>query len=448
MPLNEALFNYCMHCKFSKRTLRKILFRDKDGSYLEHYLEKNIDYYDVEDEVKKEIKEKEFFQEPYDESQIREEAFYELATGRFREKKSMESKQLAYSESAQYCVETLHYLCYALEPVFKRDCWEYTADTKKFLTCMLKENRDYAEINEGYKKYNEKYAIYTNNIKVFDKMYKKVCSNNEVQEDKYERLRKGMYVIVKDFCDIQYTKEYEKAFPDKSQYFVTKWGMCFSSVMDDVVSRAKEVAAIIKRIDELPEEKKNIMYTFMDELPKDFGYNLSYIMGEQDITEQTLLNLVNPPKKKDSETTDTEITDKVKISTIQSLKTVKRPEIDKEIIAIISRALLVDEQVLYKGHGKSYGSWNGYLEGGFVETFKSMSKTLEDNRESKKEILRQIRHIIASDVELKDYLERHNKQSDLHMEREIKTYNNRIKQYEIILDKESVDILLSILENA
>ena len=134
-------------------------------------------------------------------------------------------------------------------------------------------------------------------------------------------------------------------------------GQCAGSVFFQIVEEnaegiKAESDAFYSRVDRLGRMPQKIMYAYMQNAPKYFGCSLNRVMLDQNMTETDVVNVIGSPDETG-----------IRASTVQALGKTAFPQRHEEgRISLISRALLVSEDVLYKGAGKRYGNWMEWLD--------------------------------------------------------------------------------------
>lgn len=144
---------------------------------------------------------------------------------------------------------------------------------------------------------------------------------------------------------------YEKVF-DNFCYYEPKTLQCkcageFMRLVEarSLQSQISESEKFAERMERLKPMAKEIMVEYLKNANKKFGVNLRLIMEQKDIKEQFLSQITG-----------------MKISSIQHLQKNETVAPSKDIVNKLSRALLVSEDVLYKGIGKEYGNWKALTD--------------------------------------------------------------------------------------
>lgn len=235
-----------------------------------------------------------------------------------------------YNGNADPCLEGLHPVLCAARAIIDERRRTIISDNKKMvLTCMHKLNI------ESVKAYNKKLGEDT----LMNLTRRAVEKIEENYEDKAE-MEKGIIYI------------YEKYMKSEHNYEVNQKGQCagkiFLKIVDQINCGNKPITdKFYKRISGLCVDSRTIMENYMQNAPKKFGDSLRRVMEMQRMSDTDVAKLIDV---------------KMRSGDIKALKDTEKPTLPEENITKICRALLVSEDVLYKGVGKIYGNWMNLLD--------------------------------------------------------------------------------------
>lgn len=336
------------------------------------------------------------------------------------------------------CKENIHTIMRAISNISdindSKDFKFANSDTYFILSLMLDELEKCLDQDKNGKAYGKKkknYETYRKNLSRWVNCLKYIEDNNESLK-KAENYKVYLSSIVTTYLN-------EKNIP---HYTIKKQGECFDKLFRPIIQnlqeKSKEYTSLQRGIDRLNKEYQGIIRDFIKKSPKMFGVNLCYVMRYKDISEQDINNFTDG---------------KLKASTIQSLKECKIPGISDEQMKLLCRALLVSEDVLYKGHGTSYGNWKTFLEPKTKNAIKyEWEKTainitgapIKEN-DNKKYIYKGIYFLISENEEsfqntLNDL------QKDVFVTEQMDIYANEEKEYDASLSKKEISLLLEVLE--
>ena len=189
---------------------------------------------------------------------------------------------------------------------------------------------------------------------------------------------------------------------------------------------------------------------------------MTYVMEKKQMSISDLRDLVAKSSEK-----------KIGISGIQSLMQCNTPKKHQDLIPYISRALLIEEDVLYKGYGASYGTWSYCLSTDFLEKSlddetkkKRNKKRNKDNKDKKNKNVKKdyvierarktaktyISNIISDEEKLNDFLSSpeligQKELFGLQEKTDFEVYeNDRRVEFNNLLDQDSIFVLLDVLE--
>ena len=277
---------------------------------------------------------------------------------------------------------------------------------------------------------------------IFGEQYDKEKGENALKkynakrksEDSTEEIAEGLEYIFKfycyasiDFCDM-YNRE-----------------KCFfriANIIKDENDVKKEfhdnVTDYFNRVSILPEDRKKILLDFLNRMPKNFGYNLKVVMHYKNMTENDIISLFPNNKYNIS-----------KIQELQKNKTRPKEKESENFLLYLCRALLVSEDVLCLGHGKSYGNWMSVLS---KEGLNGLQKAIEKDGEfqeidsSKRNKIKEFARNEIIQIINDDYEEVIKNNPGFFEEEDFEVYESKEELFINIIDKEYAYILLEVLE--
>lgn len=195
----------------------------------------------------------------------------------------------------------------------------------------------------------------------------------------------------------------------------------------------KEEKAFWMRVTQLEPEMQEIMKQFLKKAPKSSGKMLSLIMDAQQLTDNDVASFLNGI---DGVTRGA--------SHIQKWRTSEEWTTVSDEIQLLSRALLVSEDVIKYGNGIRYGSWTSINQTICDQRLYEQTSEPYKKREWKKTFYETVNYIIQQD---KEKYEKIIKEELLLEAEEVNLFENREWRYiSYILHKEEAQNLLEILE--
>lgn len=259
------------------------------------------------------------------------------------------SSNTSFENATDMCLVHLQQIIYALRNIYggktEEDIIERHPNLRSILTNMNDLNK------HSISSYNTKEA--QESLKLF--------GQREKRENCVKEIAEGINKIFNKYCSLL---ECSYKINSKSECYLAQVAYC------DAENKAeREYKLYSKRVERLCSESKQIIQEYIKYAPKKFGQNLKYVMNKQNMSEQDIAMIMN-----------------VKVSDIQSLKECEIPKRKKEDIVLLCKALLISEDVLYKGIGKLYGNWKVLLGKEGVKSVQKLEKTKSIN--STKEFIR------------------------------------------------------------
>lgn len=187
------------------------------------------------------------------------------------------------------------------------------------------------------------------------------------------------------------------------------------------------------RVSLLPQEKQNIIWKFLKQMTKNFGYNLRAVMSYKNMTDNDVTQLIPGD---------------VNASKIEELKK-NKTQPDENFLLYLCRALLVSKDVLCFGYGKSYGNWKSVLS---KEGLSELQKAIKEDKEfqeidfSKRTKVKEFARSKIIKIINNDYDEVIENNPDFFEEEDFKVYESKEEFFINIIDKEYAYILLDVLE--
>ncbi len=282
---------------------------------------------------------------------------------------------------------------------------------------------------------SEKNEEFIKNIKKYNKVVKTL---KDEDSEKIKGLYINFYKIIDKYCSTPNENlEFKYCSSAYDEYKMLR--DCQSEKFLDYISSLNS-SLDYKRIYNLKDEYIKIIENYIIKTPKIFGYNFSRIMEIQGLTENDIAKLFW-----DKDTN--------KISKIQKLCECKEPNLQEDELKLLSRILLVSEDVLYCGTGKIYGNWKLALEQGKNKEFQDnyQTKTSRDTTEAIRDKIKE--YISLEDKNFEDMI----KENEFFYEENICLYEYEDKDdgemyydfnmmYQSALHPEEIDVLISVLE--
>ena len=190
-----------------------------------------------------------------------------------------------------------------------------------------------------------------------------------------------------------------------------------------------EFSSLCSRIGRLSSQYQAIMWDYIKYAPKKFCNILKAVMELQGMNETDVARLLY-----------------IKPNRIQAFqKNVELPK-DKDMVTLLSRALLVSEDVLSCGYGQIYGNWNGLFRKEEIRYIKNSTElNLSNTTEAKKWLKKNIRELMEMKQEEFEEFVKENSPAFFYTE-EISVFGDTKDSYEELLDKKAVYTLLGVLE--
>ena len=174
---------------------------------------------------------------------------------------------------------------------------------------------------------------------------------------------------------------------------------------------------------------QTIVWDFIKYAPKRFGNILSMVMNLQEMNETDIARLLD-----------------IKPNRVQAFQKNIEPPKDKDTILLLSRTLLVSEDVLSCGYGHRYGNWNSLFRKEEIEDFIEKGKELKlTNAIEVKNWLRRNIHKFTEmkQGEFEKFVEENSPK--FFCTEEINIFKDIKSAYEELLDKKAVYTLLDVL---
>lgn len=252
------------------------------------------------------------------------------------------------------------------------------------------------------------------------------------QEDEKRRgeFREGLSHIFETFC---YACGREK-------FDIKEGRMCeaetFLRVMRDsgLGDGIEERGEFNRRLALLSDRSKEIMAGYVQNAPKKFGSTLRTVMSEQGIDKDEMARIINPYVKGKN----------IGGKDIAGYMNADMPKAQtwESVVPSLCKALLISEDVLYKGHGKSYGSWGGFQDDEGLEEIGRVTGIKDDK--GRKNLLDEIISNIVGMEEGK-FRELAREYADIFREEDYYAYSDR-ECFDNLLHKEDAFALLEVLE--
>ena len=173
-----------------------------------------------------------------------------------------------------------------------------------------------------------------------------------------------------------------------------------------------------QRIDKLKAEYRDIVYDFISRIPKSFCDIFTAIVNIQNLSDTNIKQLLYVGKDKFQ-------------SSISSLRKSETPKLTRTEIKRLSRILLVSEDVLKCGTGKSYGVWKT------TDTVDEISEIINlSDSDFKKKL---IEKNIYNEQDICVFYKVDDKTKEVYAEYE--------KMFDIAKHPEEIDTLISVLED-
>lgn len=256
-------------------------------------------------------------------------------------------------------------------------------------------------------------------------------------EEKYEK------EIVKNLREI--FKEFRLG--GKETYDIMTRGECFLKEIDEVARVYDKVAPsrsdFFERLDRLGSESGEILLEYIRHAPKKVGVNFRIAMEKQHMSENDILKFINEMLPHGAK--------RKKISAVQNIAKAIAPN-DTETIRLVCKALLISEDVLYKGTGKRYGDLGELLSDEMVGDIKELAQEngIEEvtcnktDTAMRKFFKKKIKTMVEnSGMDLQKLTEIY---PDLFQEEDYCLYDDNNKCFDSLLHKEEALALLEVLE--
>lgn len=306
-------------------------------------------------------------------------------------------------------------LCAARSIYDKRRRTQFSADKKTVLFFMHELNKESAE------NYDRKMGALA--IKLFSR---------KVLDKDVEDLQKGIWHIFKSFIG-QEVRDYK----------IEGNRQCGGALFLDRVAQIHEgnkptTDQFYRRVGALCSGSQKIMMDYMQNAPKKFGGSLERVMEMQGMGGTDVAAIIDKKKLPGG---------------IMALQNTKEPThtVLTEDIPSICRALLVSEDVLYKGAGKIYGRWMNLLddEGQRAVKEKAEEMNIPTGGKTKRDLTKFIRTKIRDIIEMKDedFQKLMEDNPDLFEEREIYLYEDW-ECFDFLLHQKEAYVLLQALEKS
>lgn len=178
-------------------------------------------------------------------------------------------------------------------------------------------------------------------------------------EEKYEKeIVKNLRGIFKEF-----------RLGKKETYDIMTRGKCFLKEIDEVARVYDKItlyrSEFFERLDRLGSESREILLEYIRHAPKNVGVNFRIVMEKQHMSENDILKFINEMLPHGAE--------RKNISAVQNMAKATAPN-DTETIRLACKALLISEDVLYKGTGKRYGDLGELLSDEMTEDIKKLAR--------------------------------------------------------------------------
>lgn len=338
------------------------------------------------------------------------------------------------TDTPDCCLQSLNEIIVPLKILFEKD--NNYRDKSDIYGLYLKGGEQIILLINSYLKRNniivsEKNEEFIKNIKKYNKVVKTLKDEDSV---KIKGLYINFYKIIDTYCSTPNENlKFEYCSSAYDEYKMLR--DCQSEKFLEYITSLKSPLDH-KRIYNLKDEYFNIIENYIIKAHKSFGYNFSRIMEIQGLTENDISKL---------------FCDTNKISKIQKLCESKEPTLQKADIKLLTRILLVSEDVLYCGTGKIYGNWKLALEQGKNKDFQDNYHTSK-SKDTKEAIRKQIIEFINLEDENFEDMIRDNEffyEENICLftyEEDGEEYYDYDLMYENLLHPEDFDTLLSVLE--
>ena len=260
------------------------------------------------------------------------------------------------------------------------------------------------------------------------KLFWKRIGQDDVE--KMMEFREGLLHIFQTFCYGCGRKEFgiKKGRRCEAETFLRV--MRDSGLGDGVEERGE----FYRRLALLSGRSKEIMAGYVQNAPKKFGSTLRTVMNEQGIDKDEMARIINPYVKGKN----------IGGKDIAGYMNADMPKAQtwESVVPSLCKALLISEDVLYKGHGKSYGSWGGFQDDEGLEEIGRVTGIKDDK--GRKNLLDKIISNIVGMEEGK-FRELAREYADIFREEDYYAYSDR-ECFDNLLHKEDAFALLEVLE--
>ena len=359
------------------------------------------------------------------------------------------------------CAKQLMKLCIIMERAWFPDELidrQYQLHEQTILMDMVTELQLYLDWSTDRKANNGKsMAFNTTSVMSILSSYSGLLCKDWVSSDNADEKRKAeiekrlstVKAVIKNFSRITYTKDYLKY---RTENIKPKSGEPDVTISPDdctqlqVPDRAEaalnsfwDFVEMQKRVIRLPKNLQELFWNVYENAPTHFGTNLTAVMEDKSMSANDVYLLVKPYSSNS----------KMKMSVIQSMMECVYPTSNQNLIPYISRALLVEESVLYTGVGKSWGTFEYQLDTDFLRATEiDPQGKINSIRE---EVRAGIIAVIKSEEALHEYLQEvHNWENpiyrEMYAEETINLCPDRKQRWMLLRERESLLILLSCLE--
>ena len=327
-------------------------------------------------------------------------------------------------EKSAICLANLPSILMEIKDFYDEN--EVEMETKKYNSHR---KHIFSTMHEINMKYADKNKYDTGKCEKSLKLFEKRLRQDDVE--KRRKFREGLLHIFETFCDNCGRDEFD----------INKGRMCeaetFLRVMRDsgLEDGVKERGEFNRRLALLSDRSKKIMDRYMQNAPKKFGSTLRIVMREQGIDKDELARIVNPCVEGQD----------IRGRTIEAYMNADMPQkyTWESVVPYLCRALLISEDVLYKGHGKSYGFWSGLLDdGGGLEEIGRLTGIKDEK--GRKNIFHEgiAKFVGMGDVEFREWVRKY---PDILREEDYDVYSGH-GCFDNLLHKEHAYILLDVLE--
>lgn len=294
----------------------------------------------------------------------------------------------------------------------------YNSHKRRILSLMHEINKKYANKSEYETEMCERSL----------ELFWKRIGQDEVE--KRAEFREGLLHIFQTFC---YSC-------DRREFDIKEGRMCEAETFLRVMGESgledgiKERGEFNRRLALLSDRSKEIMAGYVQNAPKKFGSTLRTVMSELGIDKDEMAQIINPHiKGKD-----------IRGKTIKGYMDADMPtgQTWEDVVPSLCRALLISEDVLYKGHGKSYGSWKWFQDDEGLEEIGRLTG-IKDDKERKNLLNKIISNIVG--MEEGEFRELAREYADMFREEDYYAYSDR-ECFGNLLHKEDAFALLEVLE--